>query len=115
MTELWTMVSSTGKNFNQLGDYQYCRTQENFEYVTLTLRVNGFALGVFGICAPSKCSNQGDFSEIMKLMLDLIPLGTTSNDLEIKVTMEVVSEINAQKVGIGSLLYFSVLLIFVLF
>lgn len=109
------MVSSTGKNFNQMGDYQYCRTQENFEYVTLTLRVNGFALGVIGICAPSKCSNQEDFSEIKRLMQELIPIGTTGNDLDVKVTMEVVSEINVKKIGVGASIYFSIVLILAIF
>jgi hypothetical protein len=102
------MVSSTGKNFNQLGDYQYCRTQENFEYVTLTLNLNGFTVGGIGICAPNKCGNQGDFSTIMQLVKGFIPIDDSDPKLKVEIKFEVVKEVLAERAKAGTWIFLAV-------
>jgi hypothetical protein len=127
------MVSSTGKDVNQMGDFQYCVTQKEFEYITITLRAGFFPAARIGICNPKKWSNLNDMRSIMDLVKNAIPSelqdtklklpstikwgenipiqgGFLSESNGLDVSLEVVSELNAKKAGPGTWIFLAVTL-----
>lgn len=105
LTELWGMVSSSGRWLNQLGDFQYCSHHMNeFEFITLSAKINGIGLAFIrlGICVPRHCANSyslGDISKRLgKFIMDNFDLG---GDV-IEVQVQQPNQLNAETLPAGA-------------